>query len=147
MKTGKNTPGKRLLWGALLTLSLSIMPMTSAGSSSLYGRTLLELINTHRQEHGLHTLRTDAGLHRLARQHSFEMFRQQRINHLGFRDRFDRAGSTLCVENVGGGHTNARQQFEAWRNSSPHNQNMLHNGIQKAGIVEINNYVTFFACR
>ena len=139
-------PGRRVLWGVLLTLGLSIVPMTTEGSS-LYSRTLLELINTHRQEHGLNTLRADDGLHRLARQHSFTMFRQKRVSHLGFRDRFDRAGSALCVENVGEGHTNARQQFEAWRNSSAHNQNMLHEDIQKTGIVEINNYVTFFACR
>lgn len=139
-------PGSRVLWGVLLTLCLSIVPMT-VGSSSLYSRTLLELINTHRQEHGLNALRADDGLHRLARQHSFTMFRQTRISHLGFKDRFDRAGSTLCIENVGAGHTNARQQFEAWRNSSAHDQNMLHVAIQKAGIVELNNYVTFFACR
>ena len=133
------------MWGVLLTLCLSSMPMAAEGSS-LYSRTLLELINTHRQEHGLNTLRADDGLHRLARQHSFAMFRQKRTSHLGFKDRFDRAGSTLCVENVGAGHTNAREQFDAWRHSSAHNQNMLHNSIQKAGVVELNNYVTFFAC-
>lgn len=146
MKIGKNMPGPRVLWGVLVMLCLSLMPI-AAGGTSLYSRTLLELINTHRQEHGLNTLRADDGLYRLARQHSFAMFRQKRTGHLGFKERFDRAGSTLCVENVGAGHTNARQQFDAWHRSSAHNNNMLHDAIQKAGVVEINNYVTFFACR
>jgi uncharacterized protein YkwD len=147
LNKGKIIPGKSVLWVLLLMLFMGSGPVPAAAGTSLYSRTLLELINTYRQEHGLNTLRSDAGLNRLARQHSFEMFRQKRISHLSFKERFDRAGSDLCVENVGGNHSNARQQFDAWRRSSAHNQNMLHDAIQKAGVVEIGNYVTFFACR
>lgn len=139
-------PGKSVLWVLLLMLFTGAVPVSVEGAS-LYSRTLLELINTYRQEHGLNTLRSDAGLNQLARQHSFEMFRQKRIGHLGFKERFERAGSGLCVENVGGNHSNARQQFDTWKRSSAHNQNMLHDSIQKAGVAEIGNYVTFFACR
>jgi len=147
LKKGKSIPGKSVLWVLLLMLFMGSGPVPAAAGTSLYSRTLLELINTHRQEHGLNTLRSDAELNRLARQHSFVMFRQKRISHLSFKERFDRSGSDLCVENVGGNHSNARQQFDTWRRSSAHNQNMLHDAIQKAGVVEIGNYVTFFACR
>ena len=139
-------PGKSVLWVLLLMLFTGAVPVPVDGTS-LYCRTLLELVNTYRQEHGLNTLRSDAGLNQLARQHSFAMFRQKRISHLSFKDRFERAGSDLCVENVGGNHSNARQQFDAWKRSSAHNQNMLRDSIQKAGVAEIGNYVTFFACR
>ncbi len=115
--------------------------------ATVYGRTLLAQINLYRQDSGLNPLTFDPGLIRLARTHSFTMFKQKRISHLDFNSRFERSGSRLCVENVGWNYTTPLKQFDAWRRSSGHDQNMITDGIRKAGIAEIGGYVTFFACQ
>ena len=115
--------------------------------TTLYGRTLLEQINRYRQDHGLSQLSFDPGLNRVAKSHSFTMFQQKRISHLDFNKRFERSGSRLCVENVGWNYTSPIKQFDAWRKSSAHDQNMLTDGLRKAGIAEVGGYVTFFSCQ
>ncbi len=114
---------------------------------TLYGETLLAQINQYRQENGLNALRFEPGLIQLAKKHSFEMFQQKMLSHRNFQDRFERSGSHLCVENVGWNYTNPVKQFDGWRNSPGHNKNMLAEGVQLAGIAEVGNYVTFFACK
>ncbi len=114
---------------------------------TLYGETLLAQINQYRQENGLNSLRFEPGLVHLAQKHSFEMFQQKMLSHRNFQERFDRSGSNLCVENVGWNYTNPLKQFEGWRRSPDHNKNMLADGIQQAGVAEVGNYVTFFACK
>jgi uncharacterized protein YkwD len=115
--------------------------------ATLYGRTLLEQINLYRQDNGLNPLRFDANLNHLAKTHSFAMSQQKRISHSKFNERFERSGSRMCVENVGWNYSTPLKQFDAWRRSSGHDQNMLKEGVYKAGIAEIGNYVTFFACK
>ena len=75
------------------------------------------------------------------------MFQQKRMSHRNFDERFERSGSRLCVENVGWNYSNPLKQFDAWRHSSGHDENMLKDGVSKAGIAEIGKYVTFFACK
>ena len=132
-------------------LALSVAPSWAGAmqdeGASLYARTLLEQINLYRQDNGLNPLRFDANLIRLAKNHSFEMFRQKMMSHRNFDERFERSGSRLCVENVGWNYSNPLKQFDGWRHSSGHDQNMLKEGVTKAGIAEIGNYVTFFACK
>ncbi|MCL2789830.1 MAG: CAP domain-containing protein [Desulfobulbus sp.] len=115
--------------------------------ASLYARTLLEQINRYRYDRGLESLRFDANLIRLARHHSFEMFRQKIMSHRNFDQRFQRSGSRMCVENVGWNFSVPLKQFDAWRQSRDHDQNMLKEGVTKVGIAEVGNYVTFFACK
>jgi uncharacterized protein YkwD len=69
--------------------------------ATLYARTLLEQINLYRRDNGLHPLRFDANLIHLAKNHSFAMSQQKRVSHNNFKERFERSGSRLCVENVG----------------------------------------------
>jgi uncharacterized protein YkwD len=142
---------KMLLFIVLLVLS--VVPISAQAKEkrpadvTLYGETLLAQINQYRHENGLNPLRFDSTLIQLAKKHSFDMFQQQMLSHRNFQERFDRSGSRLCVENVGLNHTNPLKQFAGWRQSPEHNKNMLAEGIQKTGIAEINNYVTFFACK
>lgn len=133
----------------LLVLTAAPVPAGAVQNegASLYGRTLLEQINLYRQDNGLNPLRFDARLIHLAKTHSFAMSQQKMVSHRNFNERFERSGSRLCVENVGGNYSTPLKQFDAWRQSSGHDQNMLHEGIAKAGIAEIGNYVTFFACK
>lgn len=142
----------KLLLVALITWCLVVVnaPVARAigdGSATLYGRTLLEQINNYRHIHGLAPLRFDANLNRLAENHSFAMFQQKRVSHRDFNERFKRSGSQLCVENVGWNYSTPLKQFDAWRHSSGHDENMLKDGIARAGIAEIGKYVTFFACK
>lgn len=116
-------------------------------STSLYCRTLLEQINSYRQLNGLDPLRLDTNLSHLARNHSFEMFQQKMISHRNFQQRFARSDSRLCVENVGWNYSTPFKQFDAWRQSSGHHENMLKENIRKAGIADVGQYVTFFACQ
>jgi uncharacterized protein YkwD len=115
--------------------------------ASLYARTLLEQINNYRIYNGLPPLRFDARLAHLARNHSFAMFRQKRMSHSGFDERFRRSGSRMCVENVGWNYSTPLKQFDGWRHSRGHDENMLKEGVHYAGVAEIGRYVTFFACR
>jgi uncharacterized protein YkwD len=142
---------KKFLFIVLLVLSVA------AGSAqakekrpadvTLYSETLLTQINQYRQSNGLNPLRFEPGLIQLAKKHSFEMFQQKMLSHRNFQERFERSGSRHCVENVGWNYTNPLKQFDGWQHSPEHNKNMLAEGIQKAGIAEVNNYVTFFACK
>jgi uncharacterized protein YkwD len=135
-----------MLLVSLAAVSIHAKEMRPAGVT-LYGERLLAEINRYRQENGLNTLRFEPRLVQLAQTHSFEMFQQKILSHRNFNQRFAQSGSSLCVENVGWNYTNPLKQFEGWRNSPGHDQNMLADGIQKAGIAEIGNYVTFFACQ
>lgn len=146
MKTSSIT----LAFGIFLVTILPLQAQAvqeGQGATSLYGRTLLEQINLYRRDSGLNPLRFDDQLIHLAKNHSFSMFRQKMVSHNNFDDRFERSGSRLCVENVGYNFTTPLKQFDAWRQSSGHDQNMLKAEITKAGIAEIGNYVTFFACK
>ena len=129
-----------------LAASVHSKEMRPAGVTS-YGETLLAEINRYRQEHGLNALHFEPNLIQLAQKHSFEMFQQKMLSHRNFSQRFDRSGSHLCVENVGWNYPNPLKQFDGWQHSPGHDQNMMAEGIQKAGIAEVGNYVTFFACK
>jgi uncharacterized protein YkwD len=138
-----------ILWAPLALLSIvgAALPARAADDgSTLYDRTLLEQINNYRQVNGLNSLRFDVRLARLAKTHSFEMFQQKRVSHRNFDERFERAGSRLCVENVGWNYSTPLKQFDGWRHSSGHDENMLKEGVTRAGIAEVGRYVTFFAC-
>ncbi|NLB06592.1 MAG: CAP domain-containing protein, partial [Desulfobulbaceae bacterium] len=114
---------------------------------SPYVRTLLAQINQYRQDNGLTPLVLDPALSRAARTHSFSMFQQKRLSHLRFNERFQQTNSRLCVENIGRGATNPRKQFDNWRRSGAHDQNLLVEEIRRAGIAEVGGFVTFFACQ
>lgn len=113
---------------------------------SLYGKALLTQINHYRQDNGLNILRFDRGLVRLAKIHSLEMFQQKLISHYNFEKRMKIAGKRICIEIIGWNNNNSQQRFDDWQRSSDNNKNMLAYGLSKAGIAEIGNYVTLFAC-
>ena len=114
---------------------------------SLYAEMLLALINQYRLENGLNMLRFEPRLIQLARRHSVEMFQQKMVSHHNFKQRMEIARSCLCVENVGWNNNVPQKRFEDWQGTPENNQNMLAEGIQKAGIAEAGNYVTFIACK
>lgn len=147
----KKLQNVKVLLCVVVVVSLLSLPVSAQAAPAegvpIYSQTLLEQINLYRQDNGLNPLRFDDNLIRLAKNHSFAMFQQKRMSHARFDERFERSGSRLCVENVGWNYSTPLQQFDAWRRSSGHDQNMLKEGVYKAGIAEIGKYVTFFACK
>ncbi|MBX3638697.1 MAG: CAP domain-containing protein [Rubrivivax sp.] len=112
-----------------------------------YVRHLAALINEYRQRHGLAPLEPADELAALAGEHSHAMAAQRRLSHEGFRDRLLRAGSRVCVENVGQGYRTAEALLEGWRQSPAHHVNLLADDVARMGIAASARYVTFFACR
>ena len=139
----------------MLLLATSLLPPARPAAASEttsigvtpYGSTLLAQINLLRRDSGLGELTFDPAMVKVARTHSFHMFQEQRISHLGFKKRFAQSGSRLCVENVGWNFSNPLNQFDAWHGSVGHDRNMLVEDLRKAGIAEVGGYVTFIACR
>jgi uncharacterized protein YkwD len=82
----------------------------------------------------------------LATQHSASMAEHKTLSHGEFNQRFSQSGASLCVENVGWNFPAAGQMVAAWRNSSGHDKKMLRRNISRAGVGEVDGYVTFFAC-
>jgi uncharacterized protein YkwD len=115
--------------------------------SDAYSRQLGRLINDYRARHGVRPLAFDAPLAELAHDHATRMAREDRLSHDDFKERFSKARSPTCVENVGSGHGTAKAEFEAWRNSPAHDHNLLDSRITRMGIAIEGRYVTFFACR
>ena len=111
-----------------------------------YETTLFNQINTYRKYVDLPPLRINTHLTRLARRHSFSMFRQKRLSHANFKTRFLQSGSRSCVENVGHNHSAPLKQFDAWRTSQGHDENMLNPEIRSVGLAKVGSFVTFFAC-
>ena len=114
--------------------------------SSHYARHLAALINAYRADRGLPPLELALELNALASEHSLQMAGQGQLSHAGFRDRFDRTGARICVENVGVNFPHAEAQLDGWRASPGHHRNLLEPKVERMGIAKSASFVTFFAC-
>ncbi len=135
-----------MLVSAVFLLTAPVFAQNKA-QPSVYARTLFTKINAYRQQQGLPSLRYDSRLYGLARSHSFTMFRQKRLSHLHFNERFQAGGGRFCVENVGWHYTNPLQQLTGWQGSSGHDGNILNGKITRGAVARVGDYVTFFACQ
>jgi uncharacterized protein YkwD len=132
-----------------LVLALVLVLIPAAARCGEFEDELLTRINAWRQEHGLDALRRDARLDALALEQARAMRAAKRLSHDGFDERFDRAGSNHCVENAGllWPEPAAKRQFEGWRDSPGHNENLLDPEIRRAGLAMDGGYTAFFSCR
>ncbi len=119
----------------------------AAENSEAFVEQLMALINDYRHEQGLSPLRPAAELEALAVEHSDDMAAQRVLTHEGFRTRYARSGSKVCVENLGWNHRTAQALLEGWRQSPSHHRNLLNPKVERVGIAARERYVTFFACR
>jgi len=140
----------RFLSGLLLFALPALVPPARAAAPdappALYSASLLQFINAYRSQHGLTPLETAKHLAALAREHSRYMAEHGNVSHDEFDQRFARAGSRNCVENVGRNHPDARAQFQGWQQSPGHNAAMLDPAVRRGGVAVVGSYVTFFAC-
>ena len=97
------------------------------------------MISQYRQNNGLGALIVDPDLMRLAESRSQAMAAKNKLDHdikAPLAKRLNAGGypATLAVENVSAGYHTLAEAFSGWRDSPPHRENMLKNGVTKLGI-------------
>jgi uncharacterized protein YkwD len=97
------------------------------------------MISQYRQNNGLGTVEVDPELVRLAETQSLAMASQNKLDHdvkAPLARRLNASGypANVAVENVSAGYHTLAEAFSGWRDSPPHNANMLKNGVTKLGI-------------
>ena len=135
----------------MVATALALVAMNDASAadaaSDAYAVHLGKLINDYRAQRGVPPLAADALLSEIAHEHAARMARENHLSHDGFQERFARAGSPRCVENVGWNQRTPEAGFAAWRDSPTHARNLLDPGITRMGIGIQDRYVALFACR
>ena len=97
------------------------------------------MISQYRQNNGLGAVTVDPDLMRLAEAQSQVMAAKNKIDQnvkAPLAKRLNAGGypATLAVENVSAGYHTLAEAFSGWRDSPPHRENMLKNGVTKMGI-------------
>jgi len=97
------------------------------------------MISQYRQNNGLGTVEVDPELVRLAETQSQAMASQNKLDHdvkAPLAKRLNAFGypTNVAVENVSAGYHTLAEAFSGWRDSPPHNANMLKYGVTKLGI-------------
>ena len=100
------------------------------------------MISQYRQNNGLGAVVIDPELMRLADAQSQVMAAKNKLDHdvrAPLPKRLAEAGypATLAVENVSAGYHTMAEAFSGWRDSPPHRENMLKNGVTKMGIAAV----------
>ena len=101
----------------------------------------LKLINQYRRSQGLKAVTLDATLTKVAKTHSRDLAKHDRISHFGSDgsnpwDRVDRSGyrPQLAAENVGTGQLSIGEVMQGWKKSPGHNKNLLLPDAKNIGI-------------
>jgi uncharacterized protein YkwD len=97
------------------------------------------MISQYRQNNGLGGVVIDQELMKLAESQSQAMASKNKLDHdvrAPLPRRLSAAGypASLAVENVSAGYHTLAEAFSGWRDSPPHRENMLKNGVTKMGI-------------
>jgi uncharacterized protein YkwD len=97
------------------------------------------MISQYRRNNGLGTVEVDPELVRLAETQSQAMASQNKLDHdvkAPLAKRLNTSGypANAAVENVSAGYHTLAEAFSGWRDSPPHNANMLKGGVTKLGI-------------
>jgi uncharacterized protein YkwD len=133
----------------IFTVLLLLVAFAAPALAGEFEDELLGLINGYRSVKGLKPLVMKPELVKLAQSHSRTMHREKKLSHEGFKDRFKAArkfGAMGCVENVSWNYPTPATLLEGWQNSPGHDSNMLDPQVTGAGIVQVGQYTTFYAC-
>jgi len=109
------------------------------GGARLDANAAASMISLYRQNNGLGGVTVDPELMKLAESQSQAMASHNKLDHdvkAPLANRLNTAGypATLAVENVSAGYHTLAEAFSGWRDSPPHRENMLKNGVTKLGI-------------
>ncbi|WP_245263246.1 CAP domain-containing protein [Azorhizobium doebereinerae] len=98
------------------------------------------IISDYRMTKGLNAVTIDPALNKVAQDQADAMARADTLSHeVGGRTFVQRMnasgyGPKVAVENVGAGYHTLAEAFSGWRDSPPHNKNMLASGVTRMGI-------------
>lgn len=98
------------------------------------------MISDYRKSHALGGLELDPTLMRVAEDHARAMARADKVSHdiggKSLKKRMQTASyrAAVAAENVGAGYQTLAEAFSGWRDSPPHNINMLIPAVTKMGI-------------
>jgi uncharacterized protein YkwD len=100
------------------------------------------MISGYRANHGLPAVVLDPTLMRLARAQAEIMAERNKLDHDAgkpFAIRLKASGydAKRAAENIGAGYHTLAQAFSGWRDSRPHNANMLLDGATRMGIAAV----------
>lgn len=115
----------------------------------------LKLINNYRKTKGLGTVTLNSTLTKIAKTHSSDLAKHDRISHYGSDgsnpwDRVERSGYNpqLAAENVGTGQLSIKEVMQGWKESPGHNKNLLLPDAKHIGIALVyrpkSEYKTFW---
>ena len=109
------------------------------GGARLDPEAAASMISLYRQNNGLGGVAVDPELMKLAEAQSQAMASRNKLDHdvkAPLARRLNAAGypATVAVENVSAGYHTLAEAFSGWRDSPPHRENMLKNGVTKLGI-------------
>ena len=109
------------------------------GGARLDPQAAASMISLYRQNNGLGAVVVDPQLMKLAEAQSQAMASRNKLDHdlkAPLARRLNAAGypATVAVENVSAGYHTLAEAFSGWRDSPPHRENMLKNGVTKLGI-------------
>lgn len=98
-----------------------------------------EMISLYRANHGLGPVTIDPALENAAMTQSRAMAAANKLDHevrgsLDSRLKAAGAPAGTAVENVSAGYHTLAEAFSGWRDSPPHNKNMLAKGVRRMGI-------------
>ncbi|MCC5868443.1 MAG: CAP domain-containing protein [Gammaproteobacteria bacterium] len=104
----------------------------------------LQIINNHRVQNRLGTVRACTSLNRAAQGHSEDMRDQNYLSHVSLDGRspgvraceacYERGCHSGVGENIAAGSAGAQATFDQWRSSPEHNANMLNGSYTVIGI-------------
>jgi uncharacterized protein YkwD len=132
----------------------SLYQSMTAPGARLDAAAARDMISLYRGNHGLPELAVDPGLMAEAQRQADAMASADKLSHEvrgSLTDRLNHEGyeKSAAVENVSAGYDTLSEVFSGWRQSPPHNANMLASGMRRMGIAAAYNprtrYKVFWA--
>ena len=100
------------------------------------------MISGYRKNNGLSDVTLDPDLSRMAQAQAEAMAKRDKLEHnvkKPFAARLKASGfdAKIAAENIGAGYHTLAEAFSGWRDSPPHNANMLLPGATRIGIAAV----------
>lgn len=110
--------------------------------AQLDGAAAASMISGYRANNNLPAVALDAELTRLAQDQAELMAKRDKLDHNAGRPFINRLKASgydakTAAENIGAGYHTLAEAFSGWRDSRPHNANMLLKGATRMGIAAV----------
>jgi len=126
--------------GTETTTKPSFYENLASPEAKVDGVAAASMISDYRRNNGLGLVELDPTLTRMAEDHARAMAKVDKVTHdpggRGLKQRLQAVSfnAKVSAENVGAGYQTLAEAFSGWRDSPPHNKNMLTPSVTKLGI-------------